>query len=299
MGHFNRKYFILSTFIILFILFLLSCRQTSIGDDFTSNSKPSQNIISLSPALTDIIMDFDTCFNLSGITDYCSVPDNMRTARVGTLLDIDIESIFLLKPDIIFLTPYHALHFAKLRELNINYIPIELNSIYDILVAIDTVGNYLGDSDRATVLIEEINETIFYYSQLALMLEPLNILMVIARHEGDISSFYAVGSGNFLNEIIELLNCKNPLSGHIASYPLIGREEATKINPDIIIELYADYILESRQINARLRDWESIPNINAVRNSNVFLINKKYIVRPSSKIKYIIKDIYNIIEKSN
>ncbi len=275
----------------LLVFFLYSCRgpEPSPGTD-------CQRIASLSPAITDIIIDLARGDLLAGATQYCDIPEEYEVKRVGTLLDINFEQLYLLKPDMVFLTPYHSVLFPKLRELSIEYKSIRLETIDDIFSAIRIIGESLDEEEKAENLVKAIRGELDNYIELASCLPKYSILLVIGRDDGKINSFYSVGRNNFLNEVLGMLNSTNPLSEQIPSYPLISGEELYSINPDFIIELYADRELDNDEAGQRINDWYQFSDVNAVKNSRVYLINRPYIVRPSSKITFIIRDIYDIIK---
>lgn len=289
----NRRLIIcINLFLLISLALYISCMQDISPD---RPKTPVSRIISLSPAITDIITDLGFEDNLVGITQYCHTTDNAGKTIVGTLLDINFEQVYLLRPDIIFLTPYHSALFPKLDELSVNYHSISLENIDEVKTGLVQIGNILNAQAPAQKLIQRINDTIAYYGELSVQYPKRSVILIVGRDEGKISSFYAVGRGSFLNEIIENLNCTNPLSAYIPSYPLISREELYNINPDIIIELYADRILSDKEAEQRMRDWNLLQTLNAVKNNRVYLINRTYIVRPGPKIIDIIKEIYNKI----
>ncbi len=289
----KRPYFII-LIVALAAAMLTGCRQSG-----NSTDNRSIRVVSLSPAITDIIIDLGYKSTLVGTTEYCEITPDMQCLQIGTLMDINLEQLYLLKPDIIFLTPYHSSLFPKLKELSISYKSINLETTEDIIKAISIIGNYFNDPSAAGSYENKINDTIKRYRQLSMHHEKRSVILVVAREAGMVTSFYAVGGNNFLNEVIEYLNCYNPLSGYMPSYPLISSEELYRINPDAIIELYADSRLNDREMIKRVQDWGRFARLKAVKENCVFLINEPYIVRPSTKIVYIIRDIYNILNRDN
>lgn len=283
----------------IFLIFLLFILVKCIPDMQKDGEIPLHElrVISLSPAITDLIIELGFSDNLIAVTDYCQTIDSKDTGIIGTLLDINLEKILLLSPDMIFLSPYHSAIFPKLRELKINYMSIPLDSISDIKEGISILGKYFQNTHSAHKLIDDLNETIIYYTEISRLYEDRTVLLIIGDDLNNYNSFYAVGRGNFLNEILHILNCKNPLDEFITSFPLISLEELFSLNPDIIIELYADRKLSETEKKNRILGWNKLHRLKAVENSQVFLINELYILRPSTKIIHIIHDIYNIINQ--
>jgi len=66
-------------------------------------SEPPQRIVSLVPSLTESIFDLGAGDRLVGVTDYCRPPETEEPPlqRVGGTKSPDVETIALLKPDLI------------------------------------------------------------------------------------------------------------------------------------------------------------------------------------------------------
>lgn len=72
----------------------------SIGDE-TISQKPAR-VISLSPALTEICFDMGYDSQLSGVSDYCSWPQQVQNLpKMGTAQQPDLDAIRSAKPDVV------------------------------------------------------------------------------------------------------------------------------------------------------------------------------------------------------
>lgn len=63
---------------------------------------PAERVVSLSPAVTEIIAELGFADRLCGISIYCNFPENMTTEDVGSSENPDIEKIIALNPDAVF-----------------------------------------------------------------------------------------------------------------------------------------------------------------------------------------------------
>lgn len=64
--------------------------------------KAPDKIISLSPAVTEIICELGFKDKLVGISDYCDFPSGLNAEKVGSTENPNIDAIVKLKPDIVF-----------------------------------------------------------------------------------------------------------------------------------------------------------------------------------------------------
>lgn len=72
-------------------------------DGFVIHQKP-ERIISLSPAITEILCELGYEDRLVGVTDFCSYPESVEALpSVGTVLLLDTEKIEELKPDLVIM----------------------------------------------------------------------------------------------------------------------------------------------------------------------------------------------------
>ena len=64
--------------------------------------KAPDKIVSLSPAVTEIICELGFKDKLVGISDYCDFPSGLNAVKVGSTENPNIDAIVKLKPDIVF-----------------------------------------------------------------------------------------------------------------------------------------------------------------------------------------------------
>ena len=64
--------------------------------------KAPDKIVSLSPAVTEIICEMGFKDKLVGISNYCDYPNGLNAEKVGSTENPDIDAMLKLKPDIVF-----------------------------------------------------------------------------------------------------------------------------------------------------------------------------------------------------
>ncbi|MCM8832137.1 MAG: helical backbone metal receptor, partial [Candidatus Omnitrophica bacterium] len=84
----------------LFILFCFFCLGVY------SQDKYPERIISLGPSITEELYLLGVEDKILGVTTYCKRPKEvLKKEKVGTVVDVNVEKIFSLKPDLVLATP--------------------------------------------------------------------------------------------------------------------------------------------------------------------------------------------------
>ena len=65
-------------------------------------SEAAQRVVSLSPAVTEIIAELDMTEKLVGISRYCDYPEGLDIAAFGSSENPDIDGIIAVSPDVVF-----------------------------------------------------------------------------------------------------------------------------------------------------------------------------------------------------
>ncbi|WP_312642711.1 helical backbone metal receptor [Hydrogenoanaerobacterium sp.] len=80
-----------------------------------------ERVVSLSPALTEIICDLGYFDKLAGVSDYCTYEDEdvESLTKVGTINAPDLDSIQSAKPDVVVAaSPFAEADLVKLQQMN-------------------------------------------------------------------------------------------------------------------------------------------------------------------------------------
>jgi ABC-type Fe3+-hydroxamate transport system substrate-binding protein len=114
------------------------------------------------------------------------------------------------------------------------------------------------------------------------------VLLIIGRRPGTLADLVGVGSGSYLNELIEVAGGINVLAipGQPA-YPTISMETVLRLNPDVIVDTVdmGETEADRRQrqpINARL--WSAYPMLTAVRTNRLYAATTDALVVPGPRV---------------
>ncbi len=244
----------------------------------------AERIVSFAPGITDIVISLGKGNELVGITDYCIVPDEYKKIpRVGGFLDANYERLITLKPTIVLLYEENVKLKEFLESRFIRIVAVRHATLSDIYTSINDIGFALNVSDKAA----ELNQTMHKKLLEIAMRHPgytnrKNVMIVVGRDKGTLQNMYIVGKGDFLEELLSIMNAENAYEGQI-QYPKVSAESVMHMNPDVIIEFLQDMV-RTHGKDAVKKDWQQYARIPAVKNGRVYEADPDYALFPSPRI---------------
>jgi len=228
--------------------------------------KPPEKIISLSPAITEMLFLLHAEEKLIGISDYCDYPSETQyIEKIGGLQNINIEKIISLQPDVVLIgSIIPKKEVDKLEKAGITVIAIkEENRLEGMLDALRMLGKIVDNVDCADSLVgyyggklEEYRSNCFISTEGTMNAQRAQRSVYYVVSFGAAGDFTAPGNSH-INEIITLAGGKN--IGDTLTHWNISREYLFEQNPDIIfvrteelphfVKTYPYYLLKAVQEN--------------------------------------------------
>ncbi|MBT3199292.1 MAG: ABC transporter substrate-binding protein [Phycisphaerales bacterium] len=213
------------------ILFLAMLTFFGCDRELPRPEAPAPRTVSFSPALTELMFEMEFGNHIVGVTTYCQPPEGVDIPIVGNDLNITVEPILAVEPDIL-LTQSSVGRFdtlASLRpDIRIELIKIEtLSQIADAMVKLaDLMGQPTkGQLARIKFLAELKNVRI----RVAGRARP-KVIFLMGHHDPS-----TAGRGTFIDELIETAGGVNVAADGRQGWPKIGIEAILKLKPDVII----------------------------------------------------------------
>jgi len=240
------------------------------GRKVTIDSKP-ETIVSVSPAITEMIYAFGKGDCLKGVTTYCDYPsevvDGVANGTIKTVggyyYDIDVEKIISMNPDVVFLeqSVSEQLSAAEtLEDAGINAVVLYTadNSTY-VYKNIELIGKALFEESTASALESSLKSKFDeIQTKVASSNEKPKVMLVIWW---DSTSIYVAADGTFADEIIESAGGVNAFD-YKSSWASVNSEDVLAADPDIII-LCAMSMGDVDQALSELNDNTVYDDINA------------------------------------
>ena len=253
----------------------------------------NEKIITLSPAINEIVYALGLGDKIVANTEFCDFPiESKNIEKVGGYGSVSLEKVVKLNPTIIVNQDYDKKLNQSLNDLGFKTLVCKTNSLDDIKFTINDLGEFFGKKEKAKNLNNEIEKSLV---SLKNIIKNQKILIVISPQNTLSNQIFVTGNFVYFEDIIKASQNKNAYQSSLKSQPTINNEKLITLNPDIII-LLAPFLENDKKTQENyINMWEKLPT-NASKKRNVYIIDKIYSGVPSHRIKYFIDDFKGILE---
>ncbi|MCG7409979.1 cobalamin-binding protein [Paenibacillus sp. ACRRX] len=261
------------------------------GEEFKFDKAP-ERIVSVSPAETESLFALGLDSQIAGVSDYDDYPEAAKTkAKMGGIMKPNEEAIIAAKPDIVFTgISMKEDVVKKFRDLGITIFKVEPKSFDDVLKNIELYGLITDRQQQAKDIVEGMKKT---RDDIQTAVKDVTEKKKVYI---EFSPGWTVGSGEFMNELIELAGGVN-VAADAQGWVQINEENIIKSNPDVI--MFTQGIVDSatnKTLEEIIRGRKGWENINAIKNNQVIGVDSNLISRPGPRVaeglKIIAKAIY-------
>lgn len=290
MAESHRKEISMSRIISLTAAFLLTCAFIA-AQGVQESQRPSApeqgteelRIISLSPALTEIVFALGKGESLAGVTTYCNYPEeatSIETIGGFSAKTINIEYIITLNPTLVIgQASKHEEIADALKNLVDEVMLFPAGGFDQVAENIMTLGQKIGAEERAAEITHDM------YARLE---KVQNVIDTIAEDD-KVRVFWEIwdeplmtaGPGTFTGEIIKLSGGINIFADVEQDWPSISHEEVVVRNPQVMMASHTHREkLSIEQLSAR-PGWSET---DAVKNGAIFLLDGDMVSRPGPRV---------------
>ena len=212
-----------------------------VGRVITLEAEP-QKIISLVPSSTEIVFALGLGDELVGVTEFCNYPpealDKPKVAGFSAVgIDVDIEKIVEIQPDLILATETHLTEvIPKIEQLipgaAIIVLKTQTETLEEVLEAITLIGEVTGKEDEASELVDGMRSRIKAITDKTDNLSDAEKPVVLYIVWGD--PIFVIAGGTLGNALIEAaggINIFQDLTGS----PIVSLETIIERNPQVIL----------------------------------------------------------------
>lgn len=225
-------------FALFFVVFALAACNSNGGEAADGNGSESVSIISIGPAITEVVVDLGFGSNIIG-TDIHSpgIPNLPDGLPLFDMMTLDAEAIVALGPDMLFISnivPNLDNHIQILEGAGITVFALSTSAtVAGINEFILTIGGHLDARAAAQNLISEMEAQIAEISAIAAGIDVQNRRTVY--FEIDPPPFmFSVGAGTFLNELIGIVGGINIFADE-EGWIMVADEAVLAANPVVIL----------------------------------------------------------------
>jgi iron complex transport system substrate-binding protein len=231
-----------------------------------------QRIISLDPSITEQLYLLGVEDRLVGCTIYCKrPPEAEKKEKIGTVIEINVEKIVSLKPDLVIATSLtNPNAIEKLKNLGIKVIisPTAKN-FQEICKNFLELGKIVDKKKEAKYIVQEARKKVAsIYKKVKNLPKPKVIVQVGAK------PLWIATKDSFINDFIKLAGGIN--IGPSSKSGLYSREKVLKDNPDIIIIVTMGIVVKQEK-----EIWQRYKTISAVKNNRIYIMDSYKLCSPT------------------
>jgi iron complex transport system substrate-binding protein len=260
---------------------------------FFGTLSANERIITLSPAINEIVFALGLGDKVIANTDFCDFPlESKKIEKVGGYGSVSLEKVLKLNPSVVINQSYDKKLNQDLSSLGFKTLVYNSNNIEDIEFTIRDLGDKFDKNIEAKKLNDDIENSL---KSIENIIKNQKILIVISPQNTLSSQIYVAGNFVYFEDIIKKSQNQNAYQSSLKSQPVINSEKIISLNPDIIVLLAPFLENEETKQEDMKKMWEKLP-INASKQKNIYIIDKLYSGIPSHRVKNLIDDFKEILE---
>lgn len=274
------------------IIYPIKTKDAS-GDILVQKQAPSR-IISLDPAITEILFAFNLNDRIVGITKNCNYPDDTKKIEKVGDNRADIGKIKELKPDLVLVNlDGQKDDMEKLRRTMVQpaspdaqpepmqVFAVDPHSLRDIYYTISIIGTVTNKEHSAYSLLQRMKRRIEWVEARAKNEKRMKALIVIKKGPMTVAA-----EGSYQHGLARMCGFIDVAPRGKGMFPRMNRDEITKANPDIIIT-GANIAKEPKDIynNGDFR------KTNAGKNKKAVCVDADVFSRPGPRVVDALEEI--------
>jgi len=244
-----------------------------------------QRLITLAPNLTEIVYALGQQDRLVGVTNQCNYPPQVGgKARVGDVVNPNLERIIELKPDLVLgSTSGNRLEtVTALEQAGIPLYGSDARRIEDIFTSIREIAGLLAVPEAGQPLAAQLEERLFALDRSLLGAPRPKVLLVIW-----LEPLITTGPDTFLADLVRRAGGESISDDLQQNWPRLSLE--------VVVERDPDYLVLPRipQLEARLAQLSQAPpwaELRAVRRHQIVWLDEA-LIRPGPRILSMIESL--------
>jgi iron complex transport system substrate-binding protein len=251
-----------------------SSRATDDFGDTIVVASPPRRIVSLNPSTTELLFAIGAGARMVGRTTYDQWPEAARALPdLGPGLRPNVEAVLAAHPDLVILYASDDNRDAarRLRAAGVATAAYRVDRIADFQRVTRALGALTGDTLAARTMVDSVRATLDRVRAATATLPKPTVFWPLYDQP-----LLAVGSGSYLNELIEIAGGANIYAFMSAPSPRITLEDLVQRDPEVILLAPASrerYLVDPR--------WRTL---RAMRSGRVLSVDTTLVLRPGPRL---------------
>lgn len=268
--------------LLMFCVFITSvlpvCAQqvTDALDRPVGGETVPKRIVSLVPAITEILYALGVEDRLVGVTSFCNYPEAAKAKpKVGEYARPNLEVLAVMQPDLLFMSADASSPemLARFESLDIPVYIAYPRSVSDTSRLIRNLGSLLDRHDVAEELADKLDRVVDCAQQVTASRPKARVLCTVMSQP-----LVVAGQHTLLDNLVEISGGENVVPEGPNRYPTWGIESVIAADPDVILVSPHPGQVDP---SAFYRSW---PELKAVKNERLVTIDADLIQRPGPRL---------------
>ena len=239
-------------------------------------------IVSMAPSSTEVVFARGLGERVVGVSSFCDYPpEALKKPRIGGVVNPNMEAIVALNPDLAIALPNvsHENLFRSLRQLGIRVLTLRNDTLEDLFVTIDRIGEVTSTGAAAQQMSERLRAKFSGVSGKVAAKPRRKVMFIVG-----VEPLFVAGRGTFIDELITIAGGTNISGDSVSKYPQLGIEEVVARAPDVILYTSLNFELTPEQEVKAKKLWSAYPSIPAVRNGSIHGLVADYVTLPGPRL---------------
>lgn len=234
-------------------------------------AQPVKRIVSLAPSITENLYLIGAGDKLVGCTSYCTMAVNKGVQEIGSTIDVNIEKILSLKPDLVLtmlMTKPQDVEALRKLGIRVEILPSP-RSFNEICEQTLQIALLTGNEKTAEQVVSSARQQVESLKNQIKDKPRRKVFFQLGANP-----VFTVLPNTFMNDFILFSNCDNIANGMKTG--IITRESVLSKNPDVIfIATMGGFGEQEKKV------WENYNGLKAAETKKVFLIDSETSCSPT------------------
>jgi ABC-type Fe3+-hydroxamate transport system substrate-binding protein len=244
-------------------------------------ARPPRRIVSLSPAMTELLFALGAGDRVVGRTTWCDYPPAARAVpSVGDGLNPNIEAVAARHPDLVVLyrSPLNETAAAQLARLGLAAVLVQQDRLEDLTRAARILGRLTGRDAAGDSLAAGLSRL------LARPVPAPSVRVAVVVWD---NPPVVIGQGSYLDQLATLAGAANVFHDIGSASAQVGLETLVTRDPDVIVVLRDSAGPEPPEF-ARRPEWQAI---RAVRTRRFVYLTGSLFGRPGPRAAQAVTEL--------
>lgn len=249
-----------------------------------------RRIVSLAPSITECLFALGLDEEIVGVTRFSNYPPQAASRpKVGTYVQINLEQVLSLRPELVLATrdgnPRGAVE--RLADMGLSVYVVDPRTMKGLFRTLESLGGILHRQKAAEGIVGRLTGRLERIQDILTGSRRPRVLLQVG-----IDPLVTVGKGTLQDQLIELAGGENVAAEDPIPYPTLSIERVLEARPEVIIVSSMVGKADAMQELQRWRRWKNLP---AVVHGRLHVIDGDLIDRPSPRILDGLEEMVTVI----